>query len=60
MTGRANKAVSPQTDEIRAYIMTMAAELAEMADDIQEPALADNLRDIAWPSRGQMSAQGPN
>ncbi len=43
----------PENEEIRSYILNMAAELAVMAEQIQESDLADHLRFIAWPGHVQ-------
>jgi hypothetical protein len=39
-----------EADEIRAYILSMVIELAEMADNIDDPQLADSLRYVGWPA----------
>lgn len=40
-----------ENEEVRAYILAMASELAEMAEKIDEPDLAERLRLEDWLAR---------
>jgi hypothetical protein len=50
MSGPAKIVRAPDAEEVRAYILSMLMELADMADTVQERGLAEQMRDVAWPA----------
>ena len=51
MSGPAHNVRTPEAEEVRAYILSMLIELADMADSIHERTLAEQLRYAAWPDK---------
>jgi hypothetical protein len=53
MSNRFQAPRSAEADHVRVYILGMVVQLAEMADKIQDSALAHDLRFVAQPSEPQ-------
>jgi hypothetical protein len=49
MSNRFQISASPDADSVRAYILGMVTQLADMADKIQDSVLAHDLRFVAQP-----------
>ena len=60
MSGPVHIARTPEAEEVRAYILSMLIELADMADSVHERGLAEQLRCAAWPdtARNRLSVGG--